>query len=164
MLACLDRGSRTLRAVAQAGRFGINVLGAGDEELARGFASKAPHRREVGRGRAGASATGCRGSSTASIAWIACELRDVLAGGDHVIVTGAGRSLGVPRTATPLVFLDGGYRAARVSAERLRRGRAGRPGPAGRGALHLSTSSRRATCARIFSASRRSRPPRRIVL
>src|SRR4051812_17103550 len=33
MLACLDRGSRTLRAVEAAGRFGINVLGADSGEL-----------------------------------------------------------------------------------------------------------------------------------
>jgi 3-hydroxy-9,10-secoandrosta-1,3,5(10)-triene-9,17-dione monooxygenase reductase component len=42
MLACLDRGSRTLRAVEGAGRFGINVLGAGTEELARRFGQKLP--------------------------------------------------------------------------------------------------------------------------
>ena len=40
MLACLDRGSRTLRAVEAAGRFGVNVLAAGQEDLARAFATK----------------------------------------------------------------------------------------------------------------------------
>ena len=42
MLACLDRGSRTLRAVESAGRFGINVLGSAGEPLARRFARKLP--------------------------------------------------------------------------------------------------------------------------
>src|SRR5690242_62081 len=42
MLACLDRGSRTLRSVQSAGRFGINVLGAGHEQLARQFSTKVP--------------------------------------------------------------------------------------------------------------------------
>src|SRR6476620_12374392 len=42
MLACLDRGSRTLLAVQAANRFGISVLHAGQEEVARAFATKAP--------------------------------------------------------------------------------------------------------------------------
>src|SRR3954469_20543414 len=40
MLACLDRGSRTLNAVRAQGRFGVNALAAGQEELARRFAGK----------------------------------------------------------------------------------------------------------------------------
>ena len=32
MLACLDRGSRTLESVRAAGRFGVNALAAGQEE------------------------------------------------------------------------------------------------------------------------------------
>ena len=43
MLACLDRGSRTLEVVRESGAFGVSVLGAGQEALARAFASKAPH-------------------------------------------------------------------------------------------------------------------------
>ena len=40
MLACLDRGSRTLLAVQAANRFGVNVLHSGQEEIARAFATK----------------------------------------------------------------------------------------------------------------------------
>jgi flavin reductase (DIM6/NTAB) family NADH-FMN oxidoreductase RutF len=40
MLACLDRGSRTLTAVRGQGRFGVNALAAGQEELARQFSGK----------------------------------------------------------------------------------------------------------------------------
>ena len=43
MLACLDRGSRTLDIVRAHGRFGISVLAADQEPIARAFASKAPH-------------------------------------------------------------------------------------------------------------------------
>src|SRR5215510_5718672 len=42
MLACLDRGSRTLTAVRAQGRFGVNALAAGQEGLARQFAGKHP--------------------------------------------------------------------------------------------------------------------------
>ena len=40
MLACLDLGSRTLAAVRESGRFGVNALAAGQQELARRFAGK----------------------------------------------------------------------------------------------------------------------------
>ena len=43
MLAALDDGSRTLAAIRAARRFGVSVLGAGQEEVARAFATKAPH-------------------------------------------------------------------------------------------------------------------------
>src|SRR6476620_3862450 len=42
MLACLDRGSRTLLAVQAADRFGISVLDASQEPIARACATKAP--------------------------------------------------------------------------------------------------------------------------
>ena len=42
MLACLDRGSRTLLAVQAADRFGVSVLHDGQEAIARAFATKAP--------------------------------------------------------------------------------------------------------------------------
>src|SRR6476620_12809977 len=42
MLACLDRGSRTLLAVQAANHFGVSVLHAGQEQIARSFATKAP--------------------------------------------------------------------------------------------------------------------------
>src|SRR3954449_8345175 len=42
MLACLDRGSRTLTSVRAQGLFGVNALAAGQEELARRFSGKDP--------------------------------------------------------------------------------------------------------------------------
>ena len=42
MLACLDRGSRTLTSVRAQGRFGVNALAAGQAELARRFSAKDP--------------------------------------------------------------------------------------------------------------------------
>ena len=92
MLACLDRGSRTLDVVRAQRRFGISVLGADQEALARAFASKAPHTEKF-REVATPSATACR-SSTA-IAWVACALRDIHAGGDHEIAVGDVLDLGV---------------------------------------------------------------------
>src|SRR2546421_12245411 len=41
-LVCFENRARTLPIVRDAGRFGVNVLGGGQEEVARLFASKLP--------------------------------------------------------------------------------------------------------------------------
>ena len=107
MLACLDRGSRTLLAVQAANRFGISVLHAGQERIARAFATKAPV-AEKWDGVAWSERDGIPAIDDA-LAWIACELRDVIAGGDHVIVTGEVRDLATGE-GDPLVFSGGEYR------------------------------------------------------
>jgi len=107
MLACLDRGSRTLLAVQAANHFGISVLHSGQEETARSFATKAPV-ADKWRGVAWRERDGIP-AIDGSLAWIACELRDVVAAGDHVIVTGEVRGL-ESGEGTPLVFHGGEYR------------------------------------------------------
>jgi len=106
MLACLDRGSRTLRAVEQAGRFGVNVLAGGAAELAVGFASKAPTAEKWSD--VGWSESDGIPVLDEAIVWIGCELRDVISGGDHVIVTGAVLDA-VEREGDPLLFHRGTY-------------------------------------------------------
>lgn len=108
MLACLDRGSRTLRSVQAAGRFGVNVLGSGDEQLARAFSSKAPV-PEKWEGVDWSDRDGIP-ALEAALLWIGCELVDVIAGGDHVIVTGGVLGLD-PRDGDPLLFHRGAYRS-----------------------------------------------------
>jgi 3-hydroxy-9,10-secoandrosta-1,3,5(10)-triene-9,17-dione monooxygenase reductase component len=107
MLACLDRGSRTLLAVQAANRFGVNVLHAGQEAVARAFATKAPVADKWEgvdwRERDGIPAI------DDTLAWVACDLRDVIAGGDHVIVTGEVTGLET-NEGDPLVFHQGRYR------------------------------------------------------
>jgi 3-hydroxy-9,10-secoandrosta-1,3,5(10)-triene-9,17-dione monooxygenase reductase component len=107
MLACLDRGSRTLLAVQAANHFGISVLHAGQETIARSFATKAP----VAEKWDGVAWSECNGMPAIddSLAWIACELRDVVAAGDHVIITGEVRDLATG-AGVPLVFHGGEYR------------------------------------------------------
>lgn len=107
MLVCLDRGSRTLDAVREAGRFAVNVLGADGAEHARGFASTAPHAAKW-EGVAWAERAETPVLDEALV-WVACELRDLLDGGDHVIVTGTVLELGA-REGAPLLFHAGEYR------------------------------------------------------
>jgi 3-hydroxy-9,10-secoandrosta-1,3,5(10)-triene-9,17-dione monooxygenase reductase component len=109
MLACLDRGSRTLDAVREAGRFGISVLRSDDAGLARSFSGPFTHAErwaEVGwRELDGVPML------DDALLRITCVLGEVHEGGDHVILTGA--VIGLDRdgdAADPLIFHRGVYR------------------------------------------------------
>jgi 3-hydroxy-9,10-secoandrosta-1,3,5(10)-triene-9,17-dione monooxygenase reductase component len=108
MLACLDREARTLASVRAAGSFLINVLASDQEDLARRFATKdaEPVKWE---GVAWAEDEGVP-RIAGCVAWIRCELHELMDGGDHDIVTGS-----VVHTETsdraPLIFHRGGYTA-----------------------------------------------------
>jgi flavin reductase (DIM6/NTAB) family NADH-FMN oxidoreductase RutF len=93
--------------VQAANRFGVNVLHAGQEEIARAFATKAPV-AEKWNGVSWAERDGVPAIDD-SLVFIGCDLRDVIAGGDHVIVTGEVRALETI-TGDPLVFHGGEYR------------------------------------------------------
>jgi flavin reductase (DIM6/NTAB) family NADH-FMN oxidoreductase RutF len=109
MLACLDRGSRTLDVVREAGSFGINVLGATQEGLAREFATKVPHSekfRDVSHAeRQGAPMI------DGAVAWIVCRLSEMHAGGDHELLIGeVVEAVDNGGADAPLVFHAGTYR------------------------------------------------------
>lgn len=108
MLACLDRGARTLLAIQAADRFGISVLHKGQEPVARSFATKKP----VAEKWAGVEWTEREGVPAIddSLVWLGCDLRDVLAAGDHVIITGEVTALEVGE-GDPLVFHAGDFHA-----------------------------------------------------
>ncbi len=107
MLACLDRGSRTLGAVRAAGRFGVNALAAGEQALARRFAAK-DRGAEKWEGVAFSERLGCPRLDHALV-WVACELREEIDGGDHVILTGSALEAS-SREGDPLLFHRGDYR------------------------------------------------------
>jgi flavin reductase (DIM6/NTAB) family NADH-FMN oxidoreductase RutF len=108
MLACFDRGSRTLGFARDAGRFGISVLRADHAEQARMFASKSPH-EEKWRDVPWTDRSGVPILDQALV-WTACELAEVHDGGDHVIALGRILDLGVD-DGVPLVFYRGSYRS-----------------------------------------------------
>ena len=107
MLACLDRGSRTLTSVRAQGRFGVNALAAGQAGLAHRFSGKHPEPQkwtdvEWTERRALPRLAG-------ALLWVACELRDLIDGGDHLILTG--NVLEAEAAAgEPLLFHRGDYR------------------------------------------------------
>jgi 3-hydroxy-9,10-secoandrosta-1,3,5(10)-triene-9,17-dione monooxygenase reductase component len=107
MLACLDRGSRTLTSVRAQGRFGVNALAAGQEELARQFSGKHPEAEkwEGVEWEEHLELPRLQGA----LMWVACELRDLIDGGDHLILTG--KVLEASSVdGRPLIFHRGDYR------------------------------------------------------
>lgn len=108
MLACLDRGSRTLASVRSAETFAINILAAGQEELARRFSSKDA---ELSKWE-GVEWEEREGTPRllGSLIWLRCELRDLIDGGDHLIVTGSVLDLESDEDGEPLIFHGGAYR------------------------------------------------------
>jgi len=109
MLAALDVGSRTLGAVREAGSFGVNVLGGGHEELARAFATKAPH-DEKWANVAWSERAGVPIIDGIPL-WVACEVRESLPAGDHVVLVGTVVEVGADG-GEALVFHRGAYRSS----------------------------------------------------
>ncbi len=107
LLVCFDNESRTLPAVREAGRFAVNVLAEGQEDLATVFASKSTAKFD------GVTHDIAHGVPVldGALAFIACDLTELLPGGDHTIGIGAVTHTQVTPGRAPLVFFDGAYRA-----------------------------------------------------
>ena len=108
LLVCFEQSARTLPLVRDAGRFAVNVLRAGSEDVARVFASKVPegeklqgmgHRLEEGMP-----------ILDASLAWVVCEVSQLIPAGDHEIAIGEVVAMDVT-DGEPLLWYRGAYRA-----------------------------------------------------
>ena len=101
------KSSRTFNQLREASdRFCINILAADQEPICRQLASfgenkfatvpwhKSPEGNPVIDG---------------VVAWIDCEYANVVDGGDHYIVLGAVKTMGLERDASPLLFFQRGY-------------------------------------------------------
>jgi flavin reductase (DIM6/NTAB) family NADH-FMN oxidoreductase RutF len=108
LLVCLGNDSRTLTAVRESGRFGVNVLAAGHEDLARLFASKLPEREKF----AGVPHTVHDGIPVIEgvLAWVGCRLERLIPGGDHTIGIGAVEAAEAG-DGDPLLWFRGSYHA-----------------------------------------------------
>jgi 3-hydroxy-9,10-secoandrosta-1,3,5(10)-triene-9,17-dione monooxygenase reductase component len=107
-LVCFANGSRTLRVVRERERFGINVLAAGQADLARLFASKAPETEKF----ADVQHTVHDGIPVidSTIAWVGCRLERLIPGGDHTIGIGAVIAAEKASERDPLIWYRGEYR------------------------------------------------------
>jgi 3-hydroxy-9,10-secoandrosta-1,3,5(10)-triene-9,17-dione monooxygenase reductase component len=91
-LVCFENSARTLPIVREAGRFAVNVLAPESEKL-----DGVGHRLENGLP-----------VIEGSLAWATCELRELIAGGDHTIAIGEVVSLGLG-AGQPLLWYSGQY-------------------------------------------------------
>jgi 3-hydroxy-9,10-secoandrosta-1,3,5(10)-triene-9,17-dione monooxygenase reductase component len=109
VVVCFDNSSRTLPVVRDAGRFAVNVLRAGSEDLAAVFASK----RVAAEKFAATTHTEAHGVPVLddALAWMACELRELIPGGDHTIGVGEVIAMDPGDDGEPLVFWRGAYKA-----------------------------------------------------
>lgn len=85
VLVSLDRRSDLLAVVRDTGRFGVNLLGSDQAHLALSFA------RKGGAGKfAGVAWTEDHGLPRlpGTPAWLACDVADLVDGGDHIIALG----------------------------------------------------------------------------
>lgn len=110
LIVCFETRSRTLEVVRSSRRFAVSILRAGDEELAAVFASKrvAPEKFAALTGHRWSEQHGLPVLDRA-LAWVACELRELLPGGDHEIGIGEVIGTGAGEEGDPLVFHRGRY-------------------------------------------------------
>lgn len=107
LLVCFELRSRTLAVVRESRRFAVNILRDGDAELAAVFASKRVAREKF-ESVTHAEAHGVPVLDDA-LAWIACELRELHSGGDHLVGIGEVTGMGSGDESDPLVFYRGRY-------------------------------------------------------
>lgn len=106
VLFCAGQQSSTWPKIKAAGRFCANVLADNQEDVCRVFASKAEDKfTEIGWKHSG------NGSPLIgdALAYIDCEIADVVESGDHYVVIGTVTDLDVQHEGGPLVFFRGGY-------------------------------------------------------
>ncbi|WP_442876024.1 flavin reductase family protein [Amycolatopsis sp. NBC_01480] len=118
VLCCVSRAARMHSSIVAAGSFAANILASGQQHLSRYFTD---WRRPDGMAQfepVGCTVGARTGAPliTGALAWLECEVAEVLDGGDHSIFLG--RVVAAAREAGEgaLVFYDGGYHHVRGRA------------------------------------------------
>ncbi len=102
----VDHGSSSFPRLRESGSFCANILSARQEPLCRQLST-----------RGGEKFAGVRWSPAGtgspilddSVAWVDCDIDTITEAGDHLIVIGAVRDLGVSTPTVPLLFFQGGF-------------------------------------------------------
>jgi flavin reductase (DIM6/NTAB) family NADH-FMN oxidoreductase RutF len=107
LLVCIDNRLPTHEAIEGSRRFVVNVLGAGQEELAVRFAKRAPNKfADVGL-RPGHELPVLQDA----IAYFVCDVQERFPGGDHSIFTGLVRECGATPGRRPLLYFRSSFGA-----------------------------------------------------
>lgn len=105
LIVCISRHLYTCRAIAEAGRFAVNVLGAGSRELALNFAQSKPDKFLDVEYHEDHGVPVLR----EAIAHVVCDVSAALPGGDHTIFVGDARHFEHHDQARPLLYFAGGF-------------------------------------------------------
>ncbi|WP_329459040.1 flavin reductase family protein [Streptomyces sp. NBC_01497] len=105
LIVCISNHLYTRTAIAEHGRFAVNVLGHDGEELARHFAASKPDKF------AGVETHEDHGVPVLkdAIATVVCDVSAALPGGDHTIFVGDARHFEHKTQGRPLVYFAGGF-------------------------------------------------------
>ncbi|WP_375504164.1 flavin reductase [uncultured Jatrophihabitans sp.] len=104
----VDQGSTSFPRIRAAGVFCANILSARQESLCRVLAAKGGQKfADVAWQPAGSGAP----AIDEAVAWVDCDIESVGAAGDHYLVIGRVRELGVGTPTIPLLFFQGGFGA-----------------------------------------------------
>ena len=111
-----DRGSSLLTRIQTAGRFGVNILGHAQDELAMVFARRGVDRFAVADWYIDAGLP--RLSDAPS--WMECDLHQTVEAGDHLLLFGLVRSASSRADLAPLVYANRTFGTHSRFAERPR--------------------------------------------
>lgn len=101
------RTSTTWPVIREVGRFCVNVLAVGHDELSTAFARSGTDKYAGVSWRPAPSGSPILDGVSA---WVDCELEHEYPGGDHTIVAGRVHDLGADPSREPLLFHRGAYR------------------------------------------------------
>lgn len=103
-----DRSSSTWPRIESVGRFCVNVLAESQQGVCESLAAKGEDKfANVSFGLSALEAPIIDGA----LAWVDCELDAVYEAGDHYVVLGRVRGLGLHHEGVPMIFHKGGYGA-----------------------------------------------------
>lgn len=116
VMTCMNHQTATHQAVEASGVFALNLLPAGEEALARRFASKGDDKfAGLGSSRRSTGAP----ILDAALAYCDCNVEESVSAGDHTIFIGRVLDSGVTAAGgeTPLLYFRGDYGSVRPLAE-----------------------------------------------
>jgi flavin reductase (DIM6/NTAB) family NADH-FMN oxidoreductase RutF len=111
ILICVGKKQGSLPLIKGSGRFVVNILAEGQEQLSDFFAKPRPEGDAQFAAHSHQKAANGTPILDGSMGWMDCKVHSVAEGGDHDILIGLIEKMGVSETAKePLVYFCGKYR------------------------------------------------------
>jgi flavin reductase (DIM6/NTAB) family NADH-FMN oxidoreductase RutF len=108
ILVCIDKRSPSIALIEQSRVFNVNILDEGQANLSQHFASSIPDKFAAVSFRPGTLGAPLLDGT---LGYLECRLKEVIDGGDHVILLGQVESADVTEDRQPLVYYQGRYRS-----------------------------------------------------